>query len=348
VAQEDAAPLFEDVHVVKVPVQKYGYRGMPGDIVEVQDGRLLLGYTGMTSEGRADRSVAGRYSSDKGKTWGDEFALVPAPQPDGPDIYCHPSFLRLPNGHILLSVIYRSSMKPLFGHTYYRRSVDDTRSWGDQLIITPQPGYHIVHNDKLVLLSSGRIIVPVETQFRDRGDDHAGYVSYTMYSDDNGYSWWRSANQVSLLPVEAQEPHVVELNDGRLMMLMRTYSKFVARAYSDDQGKSWSKGELVKDLPLPPHNTSALNVKRIPSTGDLLLIRCTGGPPDPRWRTPMVSVISRDDGDTWENERVIMGDPEDDYGYPGVTFLDDLVLVTFHKRDGLHVARIGADWFYGK
>ena len=152
-----------------------------------------------------------------------------------------------------------------------------------------------------------------------------------------------------MLPIEAQEPHVVELKDGRLMMLMRSYSNYVGRAYSTDQGGTWSKGEQVRALHLPPHSTSALNVKRIPSTGDLLLLRCAGGPAGPqRWRTPFVSVISKDESKTWTHERVMMGDPENDYGYPSLTFVDDLAVISYHQRDGLHVLRIGIDWFYGK
>jgi hypothetical protein len=58
-------------------------------------------------------------------------------------------------------------------------------------------------------------------------------------------------------------------------------------------------------------------------------------------------VLSKDDGQTWENERVIAGDPEDDYGYPGLTFVKDLAVIVYHQRDGLHVARIGIPWFYG-
>ena len=104
-------------------------------------------------------------------------------------------------------------------------------------------------------------------------------------------------------------------------------------------------GEHLRDLKLPP-NSSALNVKRIPSTGDLLLLRCADGVD--RRRTPFVSAISRDDGNTWTDERVIMGDPNDDYGYPSLLFLDGTAVISFHKRDGLYVARIPIDWFYGK
>jgi sialidase-1 len=349
----DAAPqdtsLFEDINVVPLPVQTYGYRGMPGSMAALGDGRLLLAYTQMQPDGQAGGGIGARYSSDQGKTWGEEFMLVAAPRPRAAERYCHPSLLRLADGQLLLSYIYVSGSTPLFGHNYYRRSADDGKTWGDQLIVSPRPGYNIMHNDKLVQLSSGRIIAPLEFELVTTGDDHAGYVSYTECSDDNGYSWHSSKNVVKMLPVEAQEPHVAELKDGRLIMLMRTYSGYVARAYSADRGENWSEGQPVPELTLPRATSSALNVKRIPSTGDLLLLRCNNGPSEPpRRRTPFVSVISKDDGQTWENERVIAGDPENDYGYPGLLFVNDMAMIVYHQRDGLHVARISVNWFYGK
>lgn len=348
-AQDAApAPLFEDVHAVPLPVSTYGYRGMPGSIVELKDGRLLLAYTQIQQNEQPNGGIGAKYSSDQGKTWGEEFMLVNPPQPAAADRYCHPSFLRLANGQILLSYIYGSGATPLFGHNYYRRSADEGKTWGDQLIVSPRPAYNIMHNDKLVQLSSGRILAPFEHEKVTTGDDHAGYISYTECSDDNGYSWRSSKNTVDMLPVEAQEPHVVELKDGRVMMLMRTYSGYVARAYSTDGGDSWSEGQPIRELTLPG-TSSAINIKRIPSTGDLVLLRCSSGPAEPpRRRTPLVSILSKDDGQTWENERVIGGDPENDYGYPGLTFVGDMALIAYHQRDGLHVARIGVNWFYGK
>ncbi|MBX7257197.1 MAG: glycoside hydrolase [Candidatus Hydrogenedentes bacterium] len=341
------SPLFEDVHVVSLPKGKFGYRGMPGTIAALNDGRLLLAYTRMLPSGSGDGSIAAKYSSDNGKTWGEEFVLVPDPVPAGQDYYCHPSLLRLQNGQIFLSYIYGSGapMPNMFGGNYYRRSADDGKTWGDQLIVTAHPGYNIVHNDKFIQLSSGRILAPVEFHLDHSRGDHAGYVSYTVYSDDNGYSWRESTNMVNMQPIETQEPHVVELKDGRIMMLMRTYNGFVVRSYSSDKGESWSEGEKVEALTLAP-NSSALNIKRIPKTGDLVLLRCSNGT-DGR-RTPLVSILSKDDGATWTNERVIGGDPEDDYGYPGLTFVDDVAIIVYHMRDGLHVARIGTDWFYAE
>ncbi len=330
--------LFEDTHVVKIKPGKYGPRGMPGDIIELKDGRLLLCYT--------INGIMARTSADKGKTWGDEFTLVANPQPPSQKgRYCHPSFLRLKNGEILLSYIYIPGALPYYGHNYYKRSADEGKTWSEQFILTPYPGYNLLHNDKLMLLSSGRIIAPLEHKKRwPDTRDHSGYVCMAFYSDDNGYSWQMSANDIDMDPHEAQEPHVVELKDGRLLMIFRTYSDYVGRAYSTDQGQSWSKGELVKDLPLP--RSGAVTVKRLPSTGDLLLIRITGK--NDGKRTPLTSVISKDEGETWINPRNIAADPEGDYGYQSVTFVDDVAVISYHALDGLHVARIGVDWFYGK
>jgi len=329
--------LFEDAHVVKITPGRYGPRGMPGDIIELKDGGLLLCYT--------VNGIMGRTSSDQGRTWSDEFPLVPNPKPpSAKGYYGHPSFLRLPNGEVLLSYIYATGDPPYYGCNYYRRSGDEGKTWGDQLIMTPAPGYNIMHNDKWTLLSTGRIIAPCECKKRYPAErDHEGYVCRVFYSDDNGYSWWMAKNEVDMDPHEAQEPECVELKDGRLLMTFRSYSGYVGRAFSTDKGETWSKGEFIESLPLP--NCGAVTIKRIPTTGDLLLIRATGG--EDHRRTPLVSVISKDEGETWIDPRAIAGDPDGDYGYQSVGFLGDVAVISYHALDGLHVARIGVDWFYG-
>jgi len=320
-----------------MPKREYGYRSWPGDIVQLKDGRLLMSYK--------NQGIAARTSPDGGRTWSEEFALVP--DPSGQGYYCHPSFLRLPEGDILLAYIYNAETNPYYGHNYYRRSADEGETWSDPFVLTPHPGYVIVHNDKLLLLSSGRIIAPAEYKKHRPGEaDHSDFACLVFYSDTSGHSWQASENDIDVLPHEAQEPHVVELKDGRLLLLFRTYSGCVGRAYSTDRGKTWSAGELLENLRLS-RNASALTVDRIPSTGDLLLIRCTGeGGPRGRYRTPLVAAISRDEGQTWTSERAIAGSPDDDYGYQSVTFIDDAVVLSYHARDGLYVARIAIDWFY--
>ncbi|MFV2067166.1 MAG: sialidase family protein [Pirellulales bacterium] len=77
----------------------------------------------------------------------------------------------------------------------------------------------------------------------------------------------------------------------------------------------------------------------------------SGSIPNPKIarRSALTAAISKDEGKTFEHFRHIARDPEDDFGYQCIEFLDDrLAVVAYHARDGLHVARIPVDWFYGK
>lgn len=136
------------------------------------------------------------------------------------------------------------------------------------------------------------------------------------------------------------------------MMFARTYSGHPVRAYSNDRGETWSAGGMMQELEMP--YAGLPTVRRIPSTGDLLFIWITERSVDktnPRvhWRCALSCAVSRDEGRTFEHIQPIARDPEDDFGYQCVEFLsDDLVLVGYHARDGLHVARFDVSWLYGK
>jgi len=338
------ASLFEDQLVVPVPVKWHGPRGMLGDIVNLTDGRLMLAYDRQEYwSGDRQTGLWARTSDDQGQTWGEEFPLLLDP-PSGRIHFAHPGFLRLPDGELLMSYICDTDVDLGYGHTYYRRSSDDGQTWGDQFILTPFNERTLVHNDKLLMLADGRIIAPAEYSPGAARGSHSNYVATAFYSDSNGLAWRMSRNIVSA-DYEVQEPHVVELQDGRLMMMFRTYSGFCGRAHSDDRGETWSEPEAIEGLPMTPL-ASAITVDRIPSTGDLLVLRCRGWGEDERGRTPFVSAVSQDEGRTWQHERIIAGDREGDYGYQSVDFLDDVAIIGYHRRDGLHVVRIEVAWFY--
>lgn len=337
---------FSDVHPLKWQKADHGYRGSMGDLVQLKDGSLLMSFT------RED--IMAVRSTDQGKTWGEPFVLVPQPKPPAKGSVCHPSFLRLEDGHILLSYIYATyPTTPYYGHNYYRRSDDEGETWTEQYLMTPHPGYFIVHNDRLFTLSTGRIVATAEYKAHYPSDkDHEGYVGTACYSDDNGYSWQVSENTVDMMPVEVQEAGGVELKDGRVMMFARTYSGHPVRAYSTDGCRTWSKGEEIRELEMP--YAGMPTVKRIPATGDLLFLWISERSVDPDnpeicRRCALTAAISKDEGETFVNLRHIRRDPLDDFGYQCVEFIgDDLVLVGYHARDGIHVARIGIGWFYAE
>ena len=336
------AAVFEETLAVRVPRGVYGPRGMMGDFILLKDGTLMMSFT-------KDGAIMGIQSSDLGKTWGEPFTLVA--RPSGKGYFCHPSFLRLANGEILNAYIYSTGGEtPYYGHNYYRRSADEGKTWDEQFVMTPHPGCVYAHNDRLQVLSSGRILAIAEYKaHRPSSDDHSGYVGLSFFSDNQGYIWQAGRNTVDMSPIEFQEADAVELKGGRILMFARTYSGHPARAYSHDQGETWSKGELIEELTMATATNPS--VRRIPATGDLLFVwgseASTTPTPGPPRRCALTTAISRDEGKTFLHQRHIARDPEDDFGYQCIEFVgDDLALVGYHCRDGLRVARIGIDWFY--
>lgn len=356
---------FTDTRVYGVEYPTFT-RGLNGDIIVLRDDTLLYGFT---AAGCTHHGLLCCRSTDDGRTWSEPQTLLPALDlrysSPGDEWIAHPSFLRRANGQILMAYIWAVGSGDPWGHTYFRFSDDECQTWSDPKVLTASHRrIAIVHNAKLLRISGGRILAPAEIRIdMGRENDHRGFVAAVWYSDDDGHSWYRSENTVDMLAagIEAQEAHLVELRDGRIMMMFRTYSGHVGRAYSADRGETWSAGELLKQLPLPTQS-SALHVTRMPASGDLLLVRSTGDGttksgerPKVRnrvdgrehfVRTPFTATVSRDEGASWENERIIAGDPCGDYGYPSVLHGDGFTIVSYHSLDGLHVARIPTGWFY--
>jgi sialidase-1 len=344
-----AAPLFEDFSIVKKPRGTHGYRGIMGDFVQLKDGSLLMSYS--------DGDIVAIKSTDKGKTWGAPVVLLPALKPPAKGNIGAPSFVRLPGGDLLFTYFYSTHpTTPYFGQNYYRRSADDGKTWTDSFCYTPHPGYLPVHNDKVHMLSTGRILAAAEYKaYMPSTDDHGGYVGMTFFSDDDGYTWQQSKNTVDMFKdshVEVQEADVAELKDGRLLMFARTYSGYPVFAYSEDKGETWGPPIARKDIPMP--YAGLPTVRRIPSTGDLLFIWITeqaADKDDPKImrRCTLSAAVSTDEGKTLIHQRPIASDPQDDFGYQCLEFLDDgVALVAYHCREGIRLARIGVDWFYEK
>jgi hypothetical protein len=155
-----------------------------------------------------------------------------------------PSLLRLKDGGILFgyNVMNRfegPDLRFYDGKFYVRRSSDEGRTWSDPVCATPYPSYHTVNPDRIIQLSSGRIIVPAEWT-RELGGGEAGHMVALCYYSDDGYTWIRSRTYVDI-GATTEEPSIVELRDGRLLMVFRSRNGYVGRAWSSDQGDTWTE-----------------------------------------------------------------------------------------------------------
>ena len=333
-------------------------RNSEGDFVQLADGGWLFVYTHF-SGGAGDHAAAhlvGRLSEDDGVTWSAEDHLVLANE--AAMNVMSVSLLRLADGRIALFYLRKESETDC--RPYVRFSADEARSWSVPVQIVPdvEADYYVVNNDRVVQLAGGRLVVPAARHRRclDVPTFSVYGEALCLVSDDGGATW-RHGRAAAVearadgVPVMVQEPGVVALRDGRLMMFCRTDAGSQYLAFSADEGDSWS--------PLRPSRIisprSPASIKRIPSTDDLLLVwnNHAGIPDEPTGkRTPLTLAISEDEGEHWGRYRNLEEDPNGWYCYTAMAFTDDHVLLAYCAGDRrennglamLQVTRVPIEW----
>jgi sialidase-1 len=358
------ASLIHAADAVTRPLRLVPAEGNPrnseGDFIQLKDGRVMFIYTRFFA-GRSDHDqayLAARYSSDGGASWTDQDQVIVPNEGDWNVMSV--SLVRLAGGEIALFYLRKHSLTDC--RPYLRVSTDEAQTWSEpRPCITDSIGYYVLNNDRAVQLRSGRLVLPVALHNRpgDPQPDWAGRIMCYL-SDDVGRSWRRSqttmtASDRSGKRVTVQEPGVIELRDERLMMYCRSNAGSQYLSFSDDGGETWSPlGPSQIISPLSP-----ASIKRIPKTGDLLLVWNNHENIDElrrSKRTPLNVAISSDEGQTWQRIETIEDDPDGWYCYTAVEFVGDHVLLGHcagnrPQGTGLgvtQITRFGLDWLYDR
>lgn len=324
-------------------------RNSEGAFVRLKDGRILFVYSrfsGKSDESAAD--LAGMLSADDGRTWGQPRQVVAR---QGTMNVMSASLLRLADGRIALFYLVKNSMADC--RLYMRFSLDEAKKWSRPTLCMPETGYFVVNNDRVIQLRSGRIVVPAARHHYLATPDapaNGRGQALCFLSDDAGKTW-RSSDTILSAPPKShsglQEPSVIELNDGKLLMLMRTDLGFQYQSISSDAGMRWTPAE-PSELASP---LSPCSIKRIPRTGDLLLIwndhRNVPASLKAK-RTPLSAAVSSDQGKSWHPSKTLEADPNGYYCYTAVMFLDNRVLLAYDGLAGrpLTIATFPLDWLY--
>ncbi len=339
-----SAGISHDVFVASAEHPRYS----EGSILPLADGSLLFAVTEFDASTHdfAPARIVARRSHDGGATWQSPEVL----QENVGDMNVMSATLRrLRSEHGADALFYlvkdgRDDLK-----AYVRFSSDEMRSLGEPRLVTDAPGYHVLNNDRVTELADGRLLSPVAWT-RDVAND-GRFESRCYWSDDGGQTWATGTSSVSVAKRGAMEPEVLELDDGRVLMIVRTQLGEIYASYSPDRGETWSAAEPwgVRSPEAPA------TLRRIPATGHLLLVW------NPRYdaqanhggrRTPLVAAISQDEGRTWNALRVLEARSDQQYAYTSVVFLEDRVLLSYYVHDDA-TARISARfrslplrWFY--
>lgn len=328
-------------------------RNSEGDFITLKDGRILFvysRYTGKSSSDHAPAYLAGRYSSDGGKTWTDKDELIV--EREGDMNVMSVSLLRLKNGKIALVYIKKNSETDCI--PLLRISSDEARTWSEPIpCITDKKGYFVLNNNRVIQLKNGRLLLAVarhrtpETKWQGKGK------LFSYYSDDNGTTWKPGAEVPDTTDIITQEPGLVELKDGRVMMFIRASGGVQQLSYSNDKGETWShiEASTIKS-PISP-----ASIARIPSTGDLLLVWNNNDGTNPvikDKRTPLTVAVSKDEGKTWQHSKDIETDPDGWYCYIAIHFTKKEVLLGYcagNRPARTHlsitnITRLNQKWLY--
>ncbi|MBN1183372.1 MAG: exo-alpha-sialidase [Bacteroidales bacterium] len=318
-------------------------RNSEGDFITLKDGRILFIYTHYTGSSGGDNDnayLAGRYSSDKGKTWSKDVKII---DQEGIMNVMSVSLLRLQNGKIALFYLKKNSETDCI--PMIRISNDEAKSWSDPLpCITDKEGYFVLNNNRVIQLQNGRLLLAVALH-QSPGETKANSVGrlWSYFSDDNGKSWKSSQEVPNPDAVVTQEPGMVELKNGDILMFIRTTSGVQYFSFSKNKGETWS---AVKPSNIKSPCSPAIIV-RIPSTGYLLMVWNDNG--IDQKRTPLNIAISKDEAKTWINNKILENRSDGVYCYPALLFVDknDVLLHYFDfSVMGSTIVRMTIDWIY--
>lgn len=329
-------------------------RKSEGDVIELDDGRLLLVYMEFSGDGSdfAKTRLVSQESADGGQTWGEHRVITETSSGDM-NVYS-PNLIQAKDGSILLVFMRQHHAGSLTNYVW--KSNDQGKSFSALAEFVPRQNFSLC-NGTIKRLRSGRLLLPASPPLSGKPAETGPYSATTLFSDDDGLTWQASPSRIVLPKRGAMEPHVEQTGDGRVLMVMRNQLGKLYFADSRDEGTTWS--EPWEEELITPESCPELT--KIPGSEDLLLIWNQSYDPAFRShygkRSPLTSAISKDHGKTWQNFRNIETDPKRAFSNPNCRFTRDGTAIInywtceylpdWRMQDiiDLRVAVIHKDWF---
>lgn len=324
------------------PVEVLRHFGEMPRVLTIPNGVLIALFISHDGPGvpaaKDDQQVRARYSTDNGDSWGQEKVLFTLPKEAGGFGYwvgmvdgegeIHLFLLNDRGSGAILPLPEGKKGPSITIHTpldiWHVRSVGSRKEWEVPKRIWAGRAGDL---QSVIQLRSGRIVLPfsylTDRTWGNRGSGPERFTYYgqfncgVLYSDDGGDTWVASPDTLKTTAVDLSaygpiEPVVVERNDGRVWMLIRTQMGRFYESFSDD-GSRWSRPEpsglLSSDAPA--------GLLRLQS-GELLLLlnSCQRFPYGDGGRHVLHAAISGDDGKTWAGFREVLRDPQQTNGPP--------------------------------
>lgn len=238
----------------------------------------------------------------------------------------NPVLYQIPDGDMLL--FYKQGTQVSKWSGWLLRSSDGGQSWGEPELL-PEGLLGPAKNKPI--FSQGRIICPAS-------DEKDGWHVYFEYSDDTGRSWQRTPFVEAPGGIEAIQPSIIQLKDGRLIAYCRTKQAKVAYTISTDNGNSWSPLKLSGIA----NNNSGIDVCKLSDSAYYMV--CNNWPipegMENAPRTPL-SLLFSNDGFRWKQCETLENSNIGEYSYPSIIATPDgrLQIVYTWRRQRIKYVR---------
>lgn len=285
-------------------------------ICEAPSGKLLMAFYAGQREGAPNSVVLGATSLDSGKTWSTPRIWVQIPE----RAVANPRLFVGPDKKIWLLFGVNYGPHWCSGDTYLfiKRSPDEGETWYDLELLYEQKG--LLGKNK-PFHENNLWILPLEWE--------ATWSATFLVSNDNGCTWKLAGDLGRMINAHLIQPALVKLRDGRLRAYMRSQEGWIFMSDSWDNGETWTPPQPLTI----PNNNSGIDV--LITKSGLLLLACnpvgllkTPRPVEDGWpeklplgfvhwgpRSPLVLLISNDEGKSWALE-VVLEQGEGEYSYP--------------------------------
>lgn len=325
--------------ILDIPPSEGNPRNSEGAFITLENGTIMFAYSRFRGNhwgDDMDADIAAVYSYDNGEFFGNQKTIFTKDEYNAKNIMSV-SLLRMPDDSI--SVFHCIRMGFHDTRLIIRKSFNEGKTFGKEKYCINYPGYFVVNNDRVKLLSNGRILIPA-AYHRCLGPDPMAWESFNgkgvarfFYSDNYGEKFYESPDFGALnVPggTGLQEPGIIELEDGHLFCYARTDLGCQYTSNSYDFGMTWEP--FVPSQFTSP--VSPLSIKKVPDRNIHIAVYNPEPTPKDRpkygWgRTPLILKTSSDGCKTFGESIVLEDNPESGYCYTALHFTNDSLLLAY-------------------
>ncbi|MHA1338696.1 MAG: exo-alpha-sialidase [Promethearchaeota archaeon] len=326
------------------------YSSIPGapsahcsSLIYLPNGSVFAVWFAGTGEKHPDVAIYGSYCTPQNVKEGGSWELnwtTPQIVADTPNkSEGNPILYLTPNGRLYLFYQTIRPESPLFGNwgpiilpgwslakIKMKYSDDFGKTWSEPVYF--RNDYWWVIRCPPIVTTSGAVIIPVHRE----AFQYQAFFLINPNSNLNGK--WKASARLRT-PNGCLEPTIVQLNNGKILCLLRTLDKRIYYSFSDDDGYSWRKAKALRF----PNPNSQIIIRKLKSGN--VLMACN---PQTSGRNTLSLILGDDTGEFWSEPHYLFHSNSRSFSYPNMIQLpDDSIILTYtNNRENIGWVRFNA------